>query len=485
MRFRSIGLGLVFALFCTSIAGAQTGSDDYAQAIADCKTLTPPYGQLRWLSLSAVPLDKRDDVYTAVCLVVNQLSRSATIKKPKRISENLIRIDIAYYAPTLDAFAAWQAAWEELAAADPYYHVRTQVLATEVKADGKKTTETVAAKTVYTAGGWIDPRAEAELRELTGSGGAVLRADWFVANASLSKHYYAFAGIPATRAEYVKGLGLDEKSVIDLNAVKAANLVRSGITDKSRRIARFPTPFGALWATYDSAEDAPDKDPFRDVSLNLKFDAGEYIATLPNGLHSYALYDAGGKRLAEVDAKLAVDYTTHPPQALQPSLSCTRCHFTLANEVAQNGLRDFTDLQAKVLAGGRADIKGSDPAEVNRIAALYARGTQMQRELAREREDFAAAVLEATGLEVAKAGDCYSKVYAEYADALVKPEAAAVELGLKPDAMKAEDLRKTLGNTRDAALILLLENIPIKRKQFEATYGEAQLLLIESKANRP
>jgi hypothetical protein len=51
--------------------------------------------------------------------------------------------------------------------------------------------------------------------------------------------------------------------------------------------------------------------------------------------------------------------------------------------------------------------------------------------------------------------------------------------------MKAEDLRKTLGNTRDAALILLLENIPIKRKQFEATYGEAQLLLIESKANRP
>lgn len=461
---------LLLALALASTTHAQTASDDYAQAIADCKKFPPPYQQFRWLSLSAIPAEKRDDTYIACSLLLNQMSRGSVVKQPKRISETMVRIDAAVYAPRQDQFAAFLAAWEDLASVDPYYHIRTQVLADK------------GTKTVYTAGGWIDPKAEGALRTLTGSGGAVLRADWFVANASLAKHYYAFNGIPEKREDYFKGMGLDEKTVIGINAVKAANIVRSGITDKSRRIARFPTPFGSLWATYDSADETPDKDPFRDVSLSLRFEAGEYISTKANGLHDYALYDEAGKRLEVVDPKLAVDYTTHPPQALQPSLSCTRCHFTTAADVPQNGLRDFTDLQAKVLAGGRADIKGTDPSEVNRIASLYARGGQMQRDLSREREDFAAAVKEATGLTVTEAGEAYSRAYAAYADALVDPKAAAIELGLSADAMAQPDLRKTLGNTRDAAIILLLEGVSVKRRQWESAFGEAQLLMIESKA---
>jgi hypothetical protein len=60
--------------------------------------------------------------------------------------------------------------------------------------------------------------------------GAILRADYFAAAALKPPAYYAFAGIPATETEFLKGFGIDKAVIERLEANAGANLHESGVT---------------------------------------------------------------------------------------------------------------------------------------------------------------------------------------------------------------------------------------------------------------
>ena len=110
--------------------------------------------------------------------------------------------------------------WEALAAGDPYFHLTTTVL----------DPRTGREKTVFTDGGWLDLALAAALRKLTGSTGAILRADYFLARAATTARggfYYQLADVPATEAEFYKLLGLDIKTIGRLQSDAGANLIRS------------------------------------------------------------------------------------------------------------------------------------------------------------------------------------------------------------------------------------------------------------------
>src|SRR5262249_9493024 len=142
----------------------------------------------------------------------------------------LLRISLASYGIPPDV-------WEAIAAEDPYFHLRTTVL----------DPHTHRSKTVFTDGGWLDLATAAALRQATHSGGALLRADFFVARGTVSNRgafYYQLAGTPETEAESYKLLGIDIKTIARLQADAGANLIRSGVTHKVRRVARRQGPLG-------------------------------------------------------------------------------------------------------------------------------------------------------------------------------------------------------------------------------------------------
>src|SRR5437764_360800 len=85
-------------------------------------------------------------------------------------------------------------------------------------------------------GDWLPADDMAKLRAYSTSAGAILRADDFVARATVSPRYYEFAGVPATEGEFLKSLGVDAATIDRLRGNAGANLLISGVTQKPRRI---------------------------------------------------------------------------------------------------------------------------------------------------------------------------------------------------------------------------------------------------------
>jgi hypothetical protein len=306
---------------------------------------------------------------------------------------------------------------------------------------------------------------------MTGSGGALLRADWFVAHACQPPHYYTLAGIPETRDAWLRQLGFHAREIIDLRANRGANLTRSGVTGNLRRISRWAGPLGAIWNTYDTAEADADKDPFRNPTFTSKFEAGEHIASRGNGMLSYALFNFEGRRQNGVPPNIAVDDTVHPATELVPMLSCVRCHAAGGGARPTGGLLSFADEQSKLLEG-QVRLLADDPETLEKLAAFYGRQEQLQRELDRDREDYELAVKRATvHYNAHDAALALGRVHREYALELVDLPAAALELGLT-----IEDARTRLAGASDVVILSLLEGGKVQRKQWEQAYAEAALL---------
>lgn len=300
-------------------------------------------------------------------------------------------------------------------------------------------------------------------------GVAALRADWLVVQLSRPPYYYRAAGVPETRAEYETLLGLDDAVIANLAANRGANLFRSNITKKPRRLSRWQGPLGGAWNTYDIAEGSlldRKKDPIRDPTFFVQFDAGEHIATKANGLHLFALYDSAGRRADAVPADIAHDDSEPLGDGLvTPMISCVRCH-------VEDGLRPFVDDESRLLAGPVA-LYAADAALLARLAAFYGRQSKLQREAARDREDYAQAVLEASGVPPKKAAEALAQVVRAYQYELVSPAAAARELGLAADA----NLAALFAASTDPIVLALASGISVQRSQWELSFHEAAALV--------
>ncbi len=451
---------MVATVIAVTLLLGSTPASEVAAVLADLRTLPPTVQQhTRYLSVYNVPAEDRDDVLAAVSYTLNTLntvSRSPVIVRPQWVDgSSLIRWSLLAYAPWADDLLEFSAAYETLVSEDPYWHLRTEVIDLST---GKQ-------RTVFTDGGWVGLEAAAALRVATGSGGAVLRADWFVSKVAAPPHYHAFAGVPSSRQEFFKRLGIDLKTIDALAADEGANLFRSGVTKKVRRLVRRQGPLGGVWETFDVATSTPERDPFRNL-FDFTYDAGEHIAAKANGMHLFALYDSKGKRADSVPDVIAKDDSDpHGDGVLIPMISCIRCH------VGCDGLHGFVNDQRRLLDAG-VRLATDTPERAYRLEQFY-QAKRLDRQLPRDREDYAAAVKEATGLGTDEAASSLARIYRRQVFDPVTPAAACRELC-------CDDLR-LLAASNDPVLLALITGLGVQRKQWEASFGEAALLTWKEK----
>lgn len=440
-------IGFIVGLAC-GVAFGNGPTDAVASALIDARSLSPQEARsVRYVSCYNVPHDQRAEHGKLLGYVLNTVSRSATIREARACGggADLVAVDLA-------ALGIPATAWEALVSdGEPYFHITTRV----------KNPTTGKVEKVYTDGGWIDQWQAAGLRSVTGSGGAVVRLDWFVSRVMSAKHYYSFAGIPKTQKEFYASFALDDETVIKLRANKGANIFRSGVTRKPRRISRWQTPRGALWITYDSEEESdPLKNPFRVPGFVFDYDANEDIFVRANGLHGFALWNRKGERQDTVPDKIAKDDSDpHGDGILTAPISCIRCH-------TESGIRPFSNDMAKLLERGADLHLGAK--DLDELAAFYD-NARLEVQAKRDREDYEAAVERATrGLTGKEVAEKLAALFGAYEYEQVNAEKAAAELGVDSlDALKASN---------DPILIALVTGFSVNRRDWELSYPEAAVL---------
>ncbi len=464
-------------LVIASLAGslrAQSPGSELRAAVADVERLpaeTRP--GVRYLSLYAISNERRGEAERVASYTLNALSRTRAITRPTAVSPTLLRLSISNYIGDRAEFDAWCAAWEKLVEGDAYWHLRTQVLTNAEGGrmkdeNGTHSSFSLQPSSLTLDGGWLDLSDVAKLRAYCGSAGAILRADDFIARATASPHYYAFAGVPATEAEFLKSLGVDAATIDRLRANAGANLVISGVTQKPRRVVWSQGPLGGVYETLDVAAVDAERDPIRRPisagGANLKYDAGEWFAVAPNGLWRVALYDAAGKLQQTVPDKIAKDTSDpHGDGIVTPMISCIRCH-------TESGLRPFRDDQTRLFSTGRVDLRSYDSTIVQRAAEFYDE-PRLQRQMAFDRQTYAQAVDRAAGLKAEELASALARAVREFAYQSVTREQAAREIGVS-----AERLAAALQTSHDPILLMLVEGRPILRGQWESSFAEAATL---------
>jgi hypothetical protein len=466
MKHLSVLLAVVVAL-CGSLY-AQTPASELRAAVTDIERLPVEVRPgVRYLSLYAIPAERRPEVQRVASYTLNALSRTRTVTPPIAVTATLLRFSISNYIADRAEFDAWSAAWEKLVEADPYWHLRTEILASSgPNSPANQAPSGRPATSIVTVdGGWLNLDDAARLRTYAGSAGAILRADDFIARATATPNYYAFAGVPATEAEFLKSLGVDSATIDRLRANAGANLLISAVTQKPRRVVWSQGPLGGVYETLDVARVDAERDPIRRPlsagGVNLKFDAGEWFAVAPNGLWRVALYDAAGKLQQSVPDKIAKDTSDpHGDGIITPMISCIRCH-------TESGLRPLRDDQTRLLSTGRVDLRSYDAAIVQRAAEFYDE-PRLQRQMTFDRETYSQAVARAAELKPEDLAEALARAVREFAYLPVSREQAAREIGI-PEAR----LIDALGDSRDPIILTLVEGRPVLRGQWESSFAEA------------
>src|SRR5262245_41210254 len=231
--------------------------------------------------------------------------------------------------------------------------------------------------------------------------------------------YYRFAGVRQSAAkkrtdeeQWLRDLGVRDRADYErLRSDQRAAIFRSAVSGRPRLMEFFRTPSGRIDLT--TGFTAITRDLRRqDIDIGrhpvynlLKFEhaASAAIWERPNGLHGYALFNGQGVRQDVVPPDIARDTTIPSPHSvdLEPALSCIACHEAQGSD----GWRTVTNDVKRMLSG-----KGIDRVELlgdvsggrlnyddqRRILTLYA-GEPERTALPRARNDYARAVLEATG----------------------------------------------------------------------------------------
>ncbi len=238
-----------------------------------------------------------------------------------------------------------------------------------------------------------------QVYDMAGTRMPAVRADWFLAAASLPPLYHDLLNLPDTDQEVERRLGVDVKLNYRRETLARVGLGKSGVADKANRVLeRHEGVFGYYHKSYDFEDEAGTgnivKNPLGPLNLfpagkhpyeerAFVHAGGEMIWSLPNGLQAYLLVNGAGKRIDKgppivVDDKRTVgDGTT-----IHTGLSCMACH--------KNGM--ITDFQETTRAGL------TFPGDAGRKARrLYVNQEAAQKMFAKDAEQFTAAVEKACG----------------------------------------------------------------------------------------
>lgn len=445
----------------------------HAIAFAEADALTVPASRqkyCRYLSLHNFPANERVGIARVLNFLLNSFStnRSMTPAQFVQGCENtLLRFftdDYEMNPINLDRLAINGSGPEKARVPEPYF---SSLAATTEKGE-------IKLKAIPT-------EATARLRKLCHTDYPIFRADWFAYFASLAPSYYELTlGVANTEAEFDKIIYADEKTA-ERARVQTKGVVKfSTVAQKNRTLTRTPTINGTFggykWKSHDTLTSVNDRD-YMNVLLDEKFDAQEIIANLSNGLQCYFLTDGKGKRLDVAAIDIAADKESRyrDPQ-VWAARNCIVCH--------AQGLRDIND-RVRGLSQNQISLQVVDPKQARRIADLYF-SAGMQEVLEHDRRIYKAAVANATQwpglapMTPETVAAAFESLTWDYYDRPLSLPIIAREMGWSTNELEAV-LRAAKGI--DHTLTGLLSNPPdpVRRDQFEISYGQLSRILAAAK----
>lgn len=416
----------------------------------------------RYVSMGHLPPEYFGRCIVAVNHALQDTSRVRQITPCVQISPTVLRIDAAAYCNDSTELDQWESAWGQLAATDPYFSITTQVLAHPK----------ITPQTVTVAGGWtgLDGQAALRTRTSTPQFGAMVRADWFVANVLFPPNYYRFAGLEATEAAFVRQFGIDPGVIQRLEANVGANIFTSGVTLQDRRVVWSGGPLGGYYETLDSiTADAAHGVFYRPISADgsaVKYDAKEVFAMAANGFYRTIIFDSAGVRQDVVNPKIVCRDTViadlgSKDTQIYAARNCILCHTENGLNTIQNDQYDQYHTKR-----GTASLSSYDPAYVRRTVAFYD-DPRLQRQMKFDRDTHEVAVNRACGCTAAMSIQAMGEIIKRSTFDSVTPQIAADEIGVS-----VEELREVIGTTNDPYLGGLHEGKAIARKSYESCYPE-------------
>ena len=279
-----------------------------------------------------------------------------------------------------------------------------------------------------------------------------VRADWFIATASLPPLYHEILDLPKTDTELETQLEVNvAENLKNAPGVRVwrAGFNESGVSVNNRVVERHKSRYGAYWKSYDFAGNVGTQNIFTHP-LNFTHDGGEIIFNLPNGLQAYYLSTAEGDRLDEAPINIVSNAGARDP-VVRNGLSCMGCH--------TEGMKTFEDQVRSVILQNRNP--SYDNAQALRLYTEQSKMESLVREdIARYRQ-----AIEAAG-GVFGGSEPIQQLVKQFEGQLDATHAAA-EVGLETDDF-LQKIRENSALQNGGLLVLEVEKGSVKRDAWES-----------------
>jgi hypothetical protein len=318
---------------------------------------------------------------------------------------------------------------------------------------------------------WLQADIMGEFMKLTQSQSPIVRADWFICYATVAPAYYNFLKLGDKLSDFEKFAFADPKKAEEARGQDRAVIIQSGVTRNNRRARRSPTFTGGYyWETFDTLNSIKGNKSLTHL-LDDKFDAGEFICSLPNGLQAYFLANNKFERQDEAPINIAKD-STAVDGVVRNGRSCMICH--------AEGIKPIDD-EVRALNRWNPNHDGvrllvTKEKDAYKIDDLFS--SDLDKQVVKDMQLFADAIGLTNGLKPAQNAKFYAEIYDGYIEHLITKEDVARECSLT---MPQLDALLKLSN--DPVMLGLLRKPirAVRRDQFEESFQNFMLIVVASK----
>lgn len=280
-----------------------------------------------------------DSMRKALFKTINSLSRSPVVVKPVAVDAKKL-----VYRVKLDEMGLPIPVFE--AVMNDFYPFSQQYLSN-----------------VSDAASVLASQNDSSLRVATGSNNYLIRADWFIATATLPVPYERLLQLGVNQNALDQQLGVNVLANINANRVIRSGFRNSGMSPQNRIIERHSQVNGlAYWTSYDFSSSAATanifNNPLGPVTLNgtkeFTHESAGIMFQLANGMFAYRVLDNAGAALDKAPTN-TVSQNTAPSEflsAMANGISCMSCHnaglIHKRDEIrpyAQANVADFTQVE--------------------------------------------------------------------------------------------------------------------------------------------
>ncbi len=296
------------------------------------------------------------------------------------------------------------------------------------------------------------------IKTLSGSPLGYVRADWFVAEASVPPLYNGILRLPSSVQELETILGVDvDRDIAEEKNTARGGVRKSGVSRNNRIVERHTSSYGAYWRSYDFSANVGKQNIFENP-LDFSPAGGEIIFNLPNGMQAYFLTNGQGKSLDKGPVTIVFDKNNPDSPEVFNGRSCMSCHYA--------GMKTFRDEVRPMLEASNSAAFDRDKA-----LAIYPKQDRLNAYLKQDADRFENAVRNADGvISVDFRTEPIHALSVKY-DAELNLELAAAEAGLPPNEF-SERVRSNQKLLERSVGQLLSPNGGVKRDLWEQIFKE-------------